>query len=140
MRSDNVLNFRATKGERKLSSLRLVPRPVISVGSDPELLRLRHQVITSQSGLTVRSITPEQADPWTTQPEPHLWVFCHTVKVTQLVNLACRVLRFSPESRLVLLEGSERTGFEASLFHVVIRPSDGVEDFLEALATLSIVA
>jgi hypothetical protein len=140
MRSEKVVSFRSARTGKDRAPVRPAPRSIISVGKDPELLRLRQQVIKSQSNLSVRSMTPEEADAWTTRPEPHVWVFCHTVELPRLVYLACRVLRFSPESRLILLEGRQRIGFESSLFHTVLRPSDGVEGFLEALMNLSVAA
>lgn len=140
MRSNKVVGFRPVRTGRGPVPVRSVPRSIISVGSDPELLRLREQVICSQSTLSVRSMTPEEAGSWSARAEPHVWVFCHTVELPRLVYLACRVLRFSPQSRLILLEGTQRIGFESSLFHLIIRPSDGANGFLEALTNLSVAA
>jgi hypothetical protein len=113
---------------------------IVSVGRDPEILRQRQDFIRSQANLAIHSITPEEADAQSHRNEPHLWVFCHTIELPRLVYLACRVLRFSPDSRLILLEGQHRVGFESSLFHSVIRPRDGAEVFLKAVAQLSAAA
>lgn len=138
MRSENVLGFRTARNSRGCAPVRPAPRSVISVGRNPELLRLRQEIISSNSKLSVHSMTPDEADPWSARNEPRLWVFCHTVELPRLVYLACRVLRFSPESRMILLEGRQRIGFESSLFHLVLRPADGVEGFLDAVTNLSV--
>lgn len=140
MRSRNLVGIRSARTGRDRAPVRSAPRSIISVGNDPELLRLRQQVISSQSSLSVYSLSPDEAAPWSARTEPRLWVFCHTVELSRLVYLACRVLRFSPESRLILLEGNQRIGFESSLFHIVLRPSDGVERFLDAVTTLAVAA
>jgi hypothetical protein len=140
MRSDNLVSFRSVRTGTDRAPVRSAPRSIISIGRDPDLLRLRQEVIGSRSGLLIRSMSPDEADPWSARPEPHLWVFCHTVELQRLVYLACRVLRFSPESRMILLEGSQRIGYESSLFHLVVRPSDGVEGFLDAVTNLSVAA
>jgi hypothetical protein len=140
MRSDNVLRFGSPQTGRDRAPVRSAPRSILSVGNDAELLHLRQQLISSQSSLSVRSLSPIEAGPWSGRKEPYLWVFCYTVSLADLVYLACRVLRFSPESRLILLEGSQRIGFEASLFHLVLRPTDGVREFLEAVTHLSVAA
>jgi hypothetical protein len=140
MPSNNVVGFPSVGTGKDRAPVRSAARSIISVGNDRELLRLRHQIIRSRSSLSVQSMSPDEADSWSARGEPHLWVFCHTVERPRLVYLACRILRFSPESRLILLEGAEHLGFESSLFHLVIRPSDGVDGFLEALTNLSVAA
>jgi hypothetical protein len=137
MRSDKVLSFRSSRTGKDRVPARSTPRSIISVGKDPELLRLREKVIGSQSSLSIHSMTPREADSWSARTEPHLWVFCHTVELPWLVYLACRVSCFSPESRLILLEGTQRIGLESSLFHLIVRPTDGVDGFLEAVTSLS---
>jgi hypothetical protein len=138
MRSERGVGFRSARTGRDFAPARSALQSIISVGRDPELLRLREQAILRQSSLSIRSMTPDEAAEWSGRPEPRLWIFCHTVEQPRLVNLACKVLRFSPESRLILLEGPQRIGFESSLFHLVVRPSDGVDGILEAVNSLSL--
>jgi hypothetical protein len=140
MRSDKVLGFHSVRTRKDHAPVRQAPRSIVLVGRDQELLRLRQQAIRSQSSLEVHSLAPEEADSWSARTQPHLWVFCHTVELPRLVYLACRVLRFSPESRLILIEGRQRIGFESSLFHRILRPSDGPGGFLDAVSDLSAAA
>jgi hypothetical protein len=140
MRSDNVIRFRSPWGGHDRAHVRSTPLPIICVGRDPGILRLRLNFIQLHSDLAVRSLTPEEADRWIHRPEPHVWVFCYTVELPRLVYLACRILRFSPESRLTLIEGAHRIGFESTLFHLVIRRADGTDAFLEGLIHLATAA
>ena len=140
MRSDDALSVRAARATKGYAPVPTAPRTIICVGRNPEILRRRQEMISSQLSLAVHSVTPEEADAWSARTEPRLWVFCHTVELPRLAYLACRVLRFSPESRLILLEGDQRIGFESSLFHLVLRPSDGVKRFLDAVSALSAAA
>lgn len=137
MGSDKAISIRIPRVRSDSVHVRSTPLRILSVGRDPAILQLREQVICSRSDLSVRSLTPEEADTWTQRPNPHLWIFCHTLETRTLVYLACRVLRFSPESRLLLLHGGQRIGFEASLFHKVIRPVSGEEVFLDTLAAMA---
>lgn len=138
MNTDQISSFRGPRIRTDRVQLRSTPLSIISVGRDAEILRLRQEVICGRSDLSVRSFSPEEAEPWTHRPEPHLWIFCYTVELPRLVYLSCRVLRFSPESKLLLLEGRQRTGFEASLFHQVLRRTEGEGPFLDALERLAV--
>jgi hypothetical protein len=140
MRSNNVLYFRSPRIGQDRAHVRSRPLPIICVGSDSGILRSRQNAIQSQSDLAVSSMTPEEADRWIRRTEPHVWVFCYTVELPRLVYLACRILRFSPQSRLILLEGAHRIGFEGTLFHLIVRRADGTDAFLEALTHLATAA
>lgn len=114
------------------------PLSILSVGRDPEILARRERVITSDSALTVRSMNPEQAESWARAPEAYLWIFCRTVELPRLVYLASSVRRYSPASRLIVVQGSRVPGFEASLFHHIVAPGEETEVFLDAVTRLAL--
>lgn len=132
-----VVPFRSAVRSQDRSPVRSTPLPILSIGRDRQILRVREQVITSRAGVGVLSLTADEAEPWTRNSEPHLWLFCHTIELPRLVALACRVRRFSAGSRLAVLEGSQHLSFEASLFHRVIRPTEGVERILDTICSLA---
>jgi hypothetical protein len=137
MRSNKVLSFRSPRGGQDRVRARSKPLPIICVGRESGILRSRLHVIQESSDLAVSSISPEEADRWVQRGESRLWVFCPSVELPRLVYVACRVLRFSPQSRLILLEGAQRIGFERSLFHLVIRQAEGTDAFMDALTRLA---
>ena len=137
MRSGKVIDIRSFVEKRDQTRVRSTPLAILSVGRNPAILELRQKVIGSRSDLHILSLTPEQAEALAQSSEPHVWVFCHTVELHKVVSLACRIRRFSPQSKLILLEKSHQAGFEASLFHRIIHPIDGVVPFLEALTHLA---
>lgn len=112
---------------------------VISVGRSAEILRLRQQALLCH-GWTVRSVTPEQAETEARSPEQRLWIFCNTVEIVQLVYLACSVRRYSPGSRLILIERSTQPGFELSLFHRALKMTEGDDVLVTAVSELSSAA
>jgi hypothetical protein len=140
MGPEEGLNFDSLAAEKDERHGSLGAPSIVSVGSDPEILRLRHEMIARHSDVQIRSITPEEAETWTQRSEPHLWVFCHSVELTRLLFLACSIRRFSPGSRLLLLSGARSPSSEMGLFHQVIRPIDGVEmeAFLDHLSEMSL--
>jgi hypothetical protein len=124
----------------KLSGLQgdcAAPLPVICVGYDTGLLRLRESLI-QQAGYPVNSVLV--GDAVTAAKAPHspcVWVFCHTVWIYDTVHLASTLRRHCPEDKLMLLTRLHEAGSEAVLFHSVVPQQAGVESFLKAVATLS---
>lgn len=133
MQNKKILEFH-TRDRRP----RPTPLAIISVGRDPEILRRRENVLSSQSGLSVRSLTPEEADKWARSPEPRLWIFCSSIELPRLVHLASMVRRHSPSSRLLLMEGARASGFELQLFHKAIPPLEGPDFLLDTVNHLAI--
>lgn len=134
-----VLEFPKLHGSRDRShNFPAVPLAVISVGRDPEVLRRRQNILAGQSYLSVRSVTPEDAEKWARSSEPHLWIFCSTIELPRLVQLACTVRRFSPASRLLLMTGTRPPGFERSLFHMAVPPLEGPDRLLNTVRQLAV--
>jgi hypothetical protein len=134
MQNKKVLKFRTPETSPKLPA----PLTIISVGRDPEILRRRENVLSSQSEFSVRSLMPEEAEQWARSPEPRLWIFCSSIELPRLVHLASSVRRHSPSSRLLLMEGARRPGFELQLFHQAIPPLEGPDFLLNAVSHLAI--
>jgi hypothetical protein len=111
--------------------------PIVLVGNDRRLLDLLERVINGR-GLTVQSLTPGEADELAHSSYPRVWVFCNTEGRSSLLYLASTVQRYSPDSRLVLLEGPWPLGHEAALFHRILDPSRNVNSLLDALRELTI--
>ncbi len=77
------------------------------------------------------SLAPEQAEFPAHDGKPRVWVLCGSVEEASLVYLACTVRRYSPVSRLLLVEWLRPAGAERCLFHRVLeRGTD--EDALAA--------
>ena len=112
--------------------------PVISVGRDLILLKLREQIL-SEVNVAICSFSPEEAESEARSSQPRLWVFCNTIEFTQLIYLACNVRCFSPNSRLLLLPGIRPVGSEARLFHRILDPDEGIDEMLRAITRLSSV-
>lgn len=139
MEKTNVLEFhRPAAGRDRNNRLRRVPLSIISVGRDPEVLRRRECILAAESNLSVRSVMPEEAEKWARSPEPHLWIFCSTIELPRLVHLASTIRRYSPASRLLLMVGSRRPGFEVSLFHKTVPPLEGPDFLLNTVSHLSV--
>jgi len=134
---DKLLDWKTSSSDsdRALDAWRLLP--VVSVGNDRKLLELRERVI-QLTGLRVQSLTPEEAGELAHSRESYIWVFCNTVELDPLTYLASTVRRYSPESRLVLIEGPRHVGSEAALFHRIIEPGRGVDLLLATLRVLAI--
>lgn len=137
MEHKQVLEFKKPAALRN-RHLHRAPLGIISVGRDPEVLRRRECILTSDSGLSIRSIMPEEAEKWARSPDPHLWIFCSTIELPRLVHLACTVRRHSPASRLLLMVGSRAPGFEVSLFHKAIPPLEGPDFLLNTVSHLAV--
>jgi hypothetical protein len=106
------------------------PWPIISVGRDRNLLMSR-QAAMEQRGIRLHSMAPEQAEFPAHDGKPRLWVVCGSVEEASLVYLACTVRRYSPASRMFLVEWLRPAGPERCLFHRVLgRETD--EDTLAA--------
>lgn len=140
MATDKVIEFGFPRDGRDRTHSRSAPLSILSVGRDPDILRLRNQVIRSRSEMNIRSMNPEEAESWARRTEPYLWIFCSTVELSKVVYLACSIRRYSSCSKLLLLEGSRAIGFEAQLFHQVLNPIQSVEEFLDAVSHLSLAA
>jgi hypothetical protein len=110
--------------------------PVISVGNDRGLLSIREAVIRS-IGLSARSMTSEQAEATARSPECHVWVFCSSIELGQLVHLATTIRRCSPNSKLLLLEGAREAGPEAVLFEKIFDSPGRIETMLESVKRLA---
>src|SRR5580698_9780610 len=78
---------------------------VVLIGRDPELLRLRAQIL-GYAGYTVHYITPDQATPdfLKTRTAP-VWVFCHTLEFPEFAVLAAAIRSTRPEDKLLRLGG-----------------------------------
>lgn len=136
----NCIDSRSARNGIDRSRVRQMPLPVLAIGRDREMLQLLDRNIRSCSDLAIRSLSPEEAEPLSQRPEPHLWLFCNTFEARTLIHLACRVIRYSPQSRLLLLSGAQRVGLEGTLFHHVVRRGDGYPPLLEAVSELSVAA
>lgn len=101
----------------------VIPRrmswPVVSVGRDRPLLMRRASALTT-AGITVQSFAPEQAEFPAHDGKPRIWVMCGSVEEATLVYLACTVRRYSPVSRLLLVEWIQPSAGERCLFHRVL--------------------
>lgn len=140
MDSSSRIDFPSVRSRIDRSNVRQKPLSILTVGRDGDMLQLVERMIRGCSDLSIRSLSPEEAEPLCHRPEPHLWLFCNTFEARTLVYLACRVIRYSPQSRLLLLTGGQRVGFEGTLFHRVIRRGDGDAPLLEAVSELSVAA
>lgn len=138
MESHNLVEFPGVPAARDKAHVRPGPLEILSVGRNPEILRLRERVIVSRSDLKVLSLTPDEADRWARSSRARLWIFCSTVELPKLVSLACNVRRHSPDNRLLLLQGARTPGFERSLFHRVIRPLERTGVLLDAVSDLAV--
>ncbi len=115
------------------------PTEIISVGSDRELLRLRERLL-HRVGRCILSMPPENAEIESHSAKTRLWLFCNTVDLDELLYLASNVRRYSPGSRLLLLEGVRPVRFEAPLFHRVLEATDGIDTLLAAVSELAFTA
>lgn len=118
--------------------IRSSPLPILSVGRDPEILMRRESVLASHSTLPIRSMNPEESEKWARSSTAHLWIFCSTIELSRLVYLACSIRRYSPASRLLLLQGNRTPGFETALFHQVLPPAAETDFFLDTVSRLAL--
>jgi hypothetical protein len=137
---------RYTMSSPKVLSFKTPPVPesmlkpaVISVGRNERLLRDREGLL-SGCGRFVQSMSPEQAETEAHSAEAHLWIFCSSVELFQIVFLACNIRRYSPQSKLLLCEDLRPVGFERALFHKVLKPADGPDALLTAIVEMVIAS
>lgn len=86
-----------------------------------------------QRGIGVHSMAPEQAEFPAHDGKPRLWVLCGSIEEETLVYLACTVRRYSPGSRLFLVEWVQPSGAERCLFHRVLDRDAGEDALAEAI-------
>jgi hypothetical protein len=110
---------------------------VVQIGRDEELLRLRAMVISS-AGLTVHSITPDQATRELKRAEgARVWVFCHTLEFYELALLAVAIRKERPSDKLLRLTGLSDIRQLPGLFDELLEPVMGVDDLLRLVAALA---
>ncbi|MGA8528776.1 MAG: hypothetical protein WB622_03615 [Acidobacteriaceae bacterium] len=105
---------------------------MISVGRD-HLLLIRRQEAMERRGIGVHSVSPEQAEFSAHDGKLRLWVLCGSIEEATLVFLACTIRRYSPVSRLLLVEWSRPAGPEKCLFHRVLDRNAGEDLLAEAI-------
>jgi len=110
--------------------------PVISVGRDRSLLAAREASL-DDAGFSVRSLKPEQAEPFAHDGKRRVWIFCGSVEMASLVYLSCCIRRHSPESRLLLLERRLSSGAERCLFHQVLHSGADGDALVAAIQELA---
>jgi hypothetical protein len=137
-KKDSTFVMQIPAAGRDRVSVRSCPLEIYLVGRNREILRRRERVIAGRSQLSVRSLTPEEAEKQVRNAEARLWIFCHTVDLATLVHLACCVRRHSPGSRLVLMQGRREPGFEKSLFHQIVPALDGPDFLVQAVSHLAV--
>jgi hypothetical protein len=135
----NLLDFPRIGSRFDQACGRSSPLSVISVGRDRELLRSRERIIREHSELSIRSMSPEEAEGWVRCDKPRLWIFCGSIEISRLVYLACSVRRYSRHSRLVL-DSLRPAGFESSLFDGIVRSGREAEALLEAVSRFAVAA
>ena len=106
------------------------PWPVLSVGRDRALL-LDRQAAMGKRGIGIHSLMPEQAEFPAHDGKLRTWVMCGSIEEATLVFLACTIRRYSPGSRLFLVEWLRPATAEKCLFHRVL-DRDAGEDALAA--------
>jgi hypothetical protein len=110
---------------------------VVQIGRDEELLRLRAMVISS-AGLTVHSMTPDQATGELKRAKgPRVWVFCHTLEFYELALLAVAIRKERPADKLVRLTGLSDVRQVPGLFDQLLEPVMGVDDVIRMVADLA---
>jgi hypothetical protein len=135
----NVLELPRVDSRRDKICARSSPLRILSVGRDAELLLHRERAIREHSDLSVRSLSPEEAEKFARSEEPRLWIFCGSIEISRLVYLACSVRRYSRHSRLVL-DSARPAGFESTLFDCILRSGQETDALLEAVSRLVLAA
>lgn len=138
MPSPKVINIESYISSKIRSSIEADNRPyVFLVGQDKGLLNLREQLLGTQIA-GIRSMICGEAAEEARSPEGRVWIFCSTIELSQLIQLACTIRRFSRGSRLLLLEGPNSSEFGAPLFDRILLPMAGVDELLRAVEELSV--
>jgi hypothetical protein len=110
---------------------------VVQIGRDEELLRRRAMVISS-AGLTVHSMTPDQATRELKRAEgARVWVFCHTLEFYELALLAVAIRKERPSDKLLRLTGLNDIREVPGLFDELLEPVMGVDDLLRLVSALA---
>jgi hypothetical protein len=138
MEDKNLIAVQNPAAARDRVQVRPHPLEVFLIGRNPELLRRRERAIAGRSQLSVRSLTPEEAEKQVRDAEARLWIFCQSVDLGSLIHLACCVRRHSPQSRLVLMRGRREPGFEGSLFHRIVPALEGPDLLIDAVSHLAV--
>jgi hypothetical protein len=113
------------------------PNTVIQIGRDEELLRLRAMLISS-AGLTVHSMTPDQATREIKRVQDvRVWVFCHTLEFYELVLLAVAIRKQRPSDKMLRLTGLNDIRQVPGLFDELLEPVRGVDDLLRTVSHLA---
>jgi hypothetical protein len=81
---------------------------------------MNRQSAMERRGIGVQSLSPEQAEFPAHDGKPRVWVLCGSIEEASLVFLACTIRRYSPVSRLFLVEWTLPSGAEKCLFHRVL--------------------
>jgi hypothetical protein len=110
---------------------------ILSVGRDREILERRERMIAGRSDLTVRSMPPEEAEANARDPRKRLWIFCSTVELPKLMYLASSIRRYSPNSRLLVVDRYQLPRFALTLFHRSVCAFDEVDTLLEAVSQMA---
>jgi hypothetical protein len=110
---------------------------VVQIGRDEELMRLRAKVMSS-AGLTVHSVTPDQATRELKRAEGiRVWVFCHTLEFYELALLAVAIRKERPTDKLLHLTGLNDVRQAPGLFDELLEPVTGVDELLRMVADLA---
>ncbi len=110
---------------------------IVQIGRDEELLRLRAMVLSS-AGLTVHSMTPDQATRELKRAKgPRVWVFCHTLEFYELALLAVAIRKERPSDKLLRMNGLNDIRQVPGLFDELLEPVMGVDDLLKMVAVLA---
>src|SRR5580698_2475566 len=109
---------------------------VVLIGKDPELLRLRAQIL-GYAGYTVHYITPDQVTPdFLKTRTVQLWVFCQTLEFHESAVLAAAIRSTWPEDKVLRLSGRNDIRQAPELFDESLHPVMGVDDLLRVVGTL----
>jgi hypothetical protein len=85
------------------------------------------------AGIPARTCSPEQAEGLAHDTCPRVWIFCGSVEMDTLVYLAGSLRRYSPQSRLLLLEWNAPAGVEGALFHRVLDETENSDILTQAV-------
>ena len=108
------------------------PWPVILVGRDRALMMVRKSAM-ERRGISVHSMSPEQAEFPAHDGRLRLWIMCGSIEEASLVFLACTIRRYSAKSRLFLVEWRRPAGAEKCLFHRVLDRESDEETLAETI-------
>ncbi len=111
--------------------------PLVQVGRDRELLRLRAKIIHS-AGYTVHSIFPDEATATVCKVSGSMvWVFCHTLEFYELALLAVAIRHSCPADKLLRLTGLNDIQQPQGLFDELLDSVRGVDELLQVVGRLA---